>query len=140
MQHPFTYIVQGCTQSDKTVSVKKRLEDAKTTISRLPERIIWCYGQWQPTYLEMIETIPGIELNDMPSDIDCDEFLDVSTRIIYDLMTQSEDAKHISDLFAKGSLHRMYIVQNIFHQGKQTTNISLNAQYIALFKSLRDKQ
>ena len=64
MQHSFTCIVAGCTQSGKTVWVKKLLENAKTTISPPPQRIIWCYGQWQPMYLEMIKTIPGIELNE----------------------------------------------------------------------------
>ena len=78
MQHPFTCIVAGCTQSGKTVWVKKLLENAKTTISPPPERIIWCYGQWQPMYVEMIKTIPGIELNEgIPSDIDSGEFLEI---------------------------------------------------------------
>ena len=78
MQYPFTCIVAGCTQSGKTVWVKKLLENAKTTISPPPERIIWCYGQWQPMYVEMIKTIPGIELNEgIPSDIDSGEFLEI---------------------------------------------------------------
>jgi hypothetical protein len=34
----------------------------------------------------------------------------------------------------------IYIVQNKFHQGKEMRNISLNAHYIVLFKSPRDKQ
>jgi hypothetical protein len=34
----------------------------------------------------------------------------------------------------------IYIVQNIFHQGKEMRNISLNAHYIVLFKSPRDKR
>jgi hypothetical protein len=34
----------------------------------------------------------------------------------------------------------IYIVQNIFHQGKEMRNISRNAHYIVLFKSPRDKQ
>ena len=54
MQHPFTCIVAGCTQSGKTVWVKSLLENAQTTISRTPQRIIWCYGQWQPSYFDMI--------------------------------------------------------------------------------------
>ena len=34
-----------------------------------PDRIIWCYGQWQPMYLDIITTIPGIELNErIPDD------------------------------------------------------------------------
>ena len=47
MQHPFTCIVAGCTDSGKTVRVKKLLNKAKTTISPPPKRIIWCYGQWK---------------------------------------------------------------------------------------------
>ena len=63
IRHQFTCIVAGCNQSGKTVWAKKLLKNAKTTISPPSERIIWCYGQWQPMYLEMIKTIPGIELN-----------------------------------------------------------------------------
>ena len=47
-----------------------------------------------------------------------------------DLMAQSSKDKRIADLFTKGSHHRnlsiIYIVQNIFHQGKEIRNISLN--------------
>ena len=143
MQHPFTCMVAGCTQSGKTIWVKKLLENAKTTISPPLERIIWCYGQWQPLYLEMIKTIPGIELNEgIPKNIDKEGFLDVSQRnliVLDDLMNQSGKDKHIANLFTKGGHHRnfpvIYIVQNIFHQSKQTRNISLNAHYIVLFKS-----
>ena len=62
--HPFTCIIAGCTQSGKTAWVRKLQDNAKTTISGPPEHIIWCYGQWQPMYLEMIKTIRGIELNE----------------------------------------------------------------------------
>jgi hypothetical protein len=59
-------------------------------------------------------------------------------------MAQSSKDKCIADPFTKGSHHRnlsiVYIVQNIFHQGKEMRNISLNAHYIVLFKSPRDKQ
>ena len=57
-------------------------------------------------------------------------------------MAQPGKDKRISDLFTKGSHHRdlsiIYIVQNIFHQGKEMRNISLNAHYIV--NSPRDKQ
>ena len=138
LQHPFTCIVAGCTQSGKTVWVKSLLEKAQKTISPPPQRIIWCYGQWQP----------GIEFNQgIPEDIDNADYLDVSQRnliVLDDLMAQSGKDKRISDLFTKGSHHRklsiIYIVQNIFHHGKEMRNISLNAHYIVLFKSPRDKQ
>jgi hypothetical protein len=148
MQHPFTCIIAGCTQRGKTVWVKSLLKKAQTTISRAPQRIIWCYDQWQPSYFDMMRMMPGIEFNEgIPDDIDNTDYLDVSQRnliVLDDLMAQSGKDKRISDLFTKGSHHRnlsiIYIVQNIFHQGKEMRNISLNAHYILLFKSPRDKQ
>ena len=148
MQHPFTCIVAGCTQSGKTLWVKSLLENAQTTISPTPQRIIWCYGQWQPSYFDMMRIMPGIEFNEgIPDDIDNADCLDVSQRnliVLDDLMAQSGKDKRISDLFTKGSHHRnlsiIYIVQNLFHQGKEMRNVSLNAHYIVLFKSPRDKQ
>ena len=148
LQHPFTCIVAGCIQSGKAVWVKSLLENAQKTISPTPHRIIWCYGQWQPSYFDMMRTIPGIDFNQgIPEDIYNADYLDVSQRnliVLDDLMAQSGKDKRISDLFTKGSHHRnlsiIYIVQNIFHQGKEMRNISLNAHYIVLFKSRRDKQ
>ena len=148
LHHPFTCIVAGCTQSGKTVWVKTLLENAQQTIRPPPQRIIWCYGQWQPMYLQMIDTIPGIELYEgMPSEIDSRDFLDVNKRnliVLDDLMAQLGGDKRTANLFTKRSHHRnlsvIYIVQNIFHQGTEARNISLNTHYIVLFKSPRDKQ
>jgi hypothetical protein len=71
MQHPFTCIVAGCTQSGKTVWVKSLLENAQKSISPPPQRIIWYYGQWQPSYFDTMRTMPGIEFNQsIPEDID----------------------------------------------------------------------
>ncbi len=79
LQHPFTCIVAGCTQSGKTVWVKTLLENAQTMISPSPQRIIWCYGQWQPLYFGMVRTMPGIEFNEgIPESIDKLDCLDVS--------------------------------------------------------------
>ena len=51
--------------------------------------------------------------------------------------------QRIVHLFTRGSHHRnlsvIYIVQNVFHQGKGSRNISLNSHYLVLFKNPRDK-
>jgi hypothetical protein len=48
----------------------------------------------------------------------------------------------VANLFTKGSHHTntsvIYIVQNIFNKNQEMRTISLNAHYIALFKSPRD--
>ena len=79
--------------------------------------------------------------------IDSQHFFYVNKRnliVLHDLMVQSGKDRRIADLFTKGSHHKnlsvIYIVQNIFHQGRETRDISLNTHYIVLFKSPRDKQ
>ena len=91
--------------------------------------------------------MPGIEfIQGIPEDIDEPDYLNVSQRnliVLDDLMAQSGEDKRIADVFTKESHHRnlsvIYIVQNIFHQRKEMRNISLNAHYIVLFKSPRDR-
>jgi hypothetical protein len=46
-------------------------------------------------------------------------------------------------LFAKGRHHKnisvILLTQNLFHQGRNCRNISLNAKYLVLLKNARDK-
>jgi hypothetical protein len=50
-------------------------------ISPPPQRIILCFGQWQPSYFDMMRTIPEIEFNKgIPEDIDKGDYLDISQR------------------------------------------------------------
>ncbi len=50
-------------------------------ISPTTQRVIWCYGQWQPSHFDIMITMPGIEFNEgIPGDIDEPGYLDVSQR------------------------------------------------------------
>ena len=128
-------MVAGYTQSGKIVWVRTLLQNAKKTISPPPQRIIWCYSQRQPSYLDMMKRCPVHMFNQgILEHIDEPDYLDESRRNLIVL----------DDVMAQGSHHRnlsvIYIVQDIFHQGKEMRNISLNAYYVVLFKSPRDKQ
>jgi predicted AAA+ superfamily ATPase len=46
--HPFTMLVIGPTQSGKTVFVLKLISDASKVIEPVPERILYCYTEYQP--------------------------------------------------------------------------------------------
>ena len=60
-----------------------------------------------------------------------------------DQMIYASKDKRIVNLCPLGSYHRnlsvIYIVQNLFHQGKGSRSISLNSHYLVLFKNPRDK-
>ena len=147
MVHPFTCMVAGMTGSGKTFWVQSLLQQAQTVIDQPPERIIWCYSQWQPAYTQLLMMIPTIEfVKGIPPSLDNDSYLDVNIRnliVIDDQMIEAGSDNRIVNLFTKGSHHRnlsvIYIVQNLFHQGKGNRSISLNSHYLVLFKNPRDK-
>lgn len=63
--------------------------------------------------------------------------------VINDQMADVGEYKQIVNLFTIGSHHRnlrvIYIVQNLFHQGKGSKSISLNSHNLILFKNLLNK-
>ena len=49
----------------------------------------------------------------------------------------------LCDIFTKGGHHRnvsvILIIQNLFHQGRCSRDISLDAKYLVIYKNVRDK-
>ena len=88
-----------------------------------------------------IEFVKGI-----PTALEKDSYFNVNKRnlIMYDdqVIDAGKD-KRIVSLFTRGCHHRnlsvIYIVQNLFHQGKGSRSISLSSHYLVLFKNPRDK-
>ena len=135
LKHSFTCIVAGPTGCGKTTFVTRLLRFASSIIDLPPERIVWCYGQWQKSYSSMAESMPEVEF--------VDGLPDPETRtlvVLYDLMAETDS--RVTILFTKKSHHCntsvVYLLQNLFPKGKETRTISLNAQYMVLFKSPRD--
>ena len=135
-QHP----IAGMTRSGKTAWVRSLLQQASEAIKPPRERIVWCYSQWQPAYTEMLVAMPQIEfVKRIPSALEQDSYFDVNTLnlIVFDdqVIDASKD-KRIVNLFIRGCHHRnlsmIYIVQNLFHQGKGSRGIGLNSHYIPL--------
>ena len=146
-EHPFTCMVAGMTGSGKTVWVQLLLTQAYRMINLPPEKIVWCYSQWQPAYMEMLVTIPNIEfVKGNSSALGRDAYFSVNKRnliVFDDQMIDAGKDQRVVNLFTRGSHHRnlsvIYIVQNVFHQGKGSRSIRLNSHYLVLFKNPRDK-
>ena len=56
LEHPFTCMVAGMTGSGKSVWVKSLFQQAQKAFHPPPERIVWCYSQWQPAYSELLKS------------------------------------------------------------------------------------
>lgn len=119
----------------KNQVVKRFLESGEEVIDGAPENIIWCYGIYQPAHDQMQRSIPEITfVEGVPSDLET--LTNPSIRnlaVIDDLMQELGNDQRIANLFTKGSHHRnlsiIFILQNIFHRGKELRDMSLNCHY-----------
>lgn len=135
LKHPFTMLVSGPTGSGKTHFVKQIIENK--IIKPFPKSIVWCYGAYQNLYSEM----KGINFHEgLPNDLNT---ISNALLVIDDLMGELSSNSKMNALFTKMSHHRsisvIFIVQNIFHKGKEMRDISLNSHYMVLFKNPRDR-
>ena len=119
-QHPFSKMVTEPSGLGKMEWTTKLL---LSFLLQLPtERILWCFGQWQPLYQDLQKRILCIEfILGFPEYLDNSQFIDPSKRnliIFYALMTEAKCDQRIADPFTKGSHHRntsiVYLTQNVF--------------------------
>lgn len=146
LKHPFTALVAGPTSSGKTYLVRRILKNHQQLIKGTSGeclRVIWAYGQYQDLYRQPVENCNIHYVDGLP-DSSMIEQIGAELIVIDDLMSELANNTKLSSLFTKGSHHRsisvIFITQNIFHQGKQMRDVSLNTKYIIMTKNVRDRQ
>ena len=141
--HPFTGIISGPTKAGKTVLAKRIVRNAGSLIFPPPEKIIWCFREFQPGYKDIM-SLPNVELVEGMPDLD-QLRSDAGTRklIVMDDMMEAMDKKNcgLTDLFTRGCHHWnvsvFHIVQNLFYGNIRTARI--NSHYIILLRNPSDK-
>ena len=137
-KHPFSCLIAGPSQSGKTTFVERLINHCAEMISPPPNSVVWHYAEFQPAYERMMDVVTFKK--GVPTDAQLKSYSG-NLVIIDDLM--SEMANVSSDIFTKHVHHShmsvIYIVQNLFNCAKNHRTMSLNANYIVLFKNPRDK-
>ena len=114
LAHPFTCIVSSPTDSGKSVFTLKLIEHAQEIISPLPERILFCYGEYQ----KIFDNYPGVEFHDGLPEVSSIDGKKRTLLVMDDLMTSTDDG--VVDIFTKISHHRnfsvVYLIQNLFYK------------------------
>ena len=133
-------MICGPTSCGKTIFIKNFLKYLDAMSNVRFDRIIVYYSEWQSTYKNLGDNIEFHE--GLPKNSDYIDDPRPKLLIIDDLMRESSGGSGvITNLFTKGSHHNnlsvIFITQNLFHQGQR--EISLNSNYIVIFKNPRDK-
>lgn len=137
-KHPWAALVAGPSSSGKTTFVKKFLRYLHLLSDMEFSEIIFYFSEWQPTYKELAETKKIDFREGVPRGSDFENSDQPRLVIIDDLMTEID--KNVVNVFTRASHHRnlsvFFLTQNLFHKGQR--DISLNSNYIVIFKNPRD--
>ena len=130
-KHPTQIQVSKPTRCCTTRLVRRILDEQ--LIQLFVTRIIWVFSEWQPDYDIIRERYPGIEFDKRWRD-EIFDLLSPEQRIILVLDDQigvASSSTSVADLFTKMSHLRnltvIYLVQNLYNQGKSQRTISLNS-------------
>ena len=142
--HPAAIVIAGPSRSGKTTFLRNVLE--QRMIHPFPVRIVLVFGEWQREYDLMRSKIAEIEFVKGPMSDDLYESFDADKAnmlILDDQMTEAGNSNNLEEYFVQGSHHRnltiVFIVQNIFGKGKAMRTSTLNANYLVLYKTPRDR-
>ena len=137
-KHPFMCIVSGPTGSGKTNFVMRLIDNIDEMIEPPPEKIVYYFNEYQSALFDHYTSRVDFR-HGMPKVGEIDGLADALV-VSDDMMNEVDD--RVANVFTRGSHHRnvsaVFMVQNFFNKNKHMRTISLNAQYIALFKNPRD--
>ena len=122
-QYPCNIFITGPSGCGKTEFVHKLIDYRKDLFNIVPERVVWCYKEWQQFYnlmqvkfnlqFELIKFVEEIPVDE--NEIDSDE---EKTKLWFKREGHHRNASVI------------YITQNMFQQSKSSRTISLNFRYM----------
>ena len=100
LAHPLTCIVSGPTGSGKSVFTLKLIKHVREIISPPPERILFCYGEYQ----QIFNNYRGVEFHDELPEVSSFHGKKRTLLVMDDLMTRTDD--RVVDIFTKIGHHR----------------------------------
>ena len=149
LRFPSTMIIMGVSGGGKTEWLRKMLKDKSSLLSKPIEKVLLCYGSYQPLYDDMLRE-NGDKLNLVSG---CSESLleqyDIlnpsvnSILILDDLHDELANNGLLSRLFCKFSHHTntmvIFVTQNLYHKGSAMRDTISNSHYLVCLAQPRDK-
>lgn len=144
---PFSCMIVGASGCGKSYFVGKMLQNLEHVMNVVPDNIVWIFTSFQPLYAELQKLNKNIKfVEGLPDSFDDEDLFPVNQShlvILDDVIFQASNHPEVAKLFTQYRHHRnmsvLYLTQNVFQQGKYSRTISLNSNYMVLFKNPRDK-
>ena len=112
---------------------KSMLHHLNDLFDPVPTKIVYCYGEHQAAFDDMVRTMDNIQfVEGFPDNLHDITSNDKNSLVmVEDLMSECSKDQRMSNLFARVSHNNgisvMYLTQNLFPPGKQSRTISLNS-------------
>ena len=137
LQTPFSMGVFGCRNSGKSVFTKNLLLSDLIDV----KKVLWIYKTWQEDIFIQLQQRINIEfVDDLPNFEDMKK-QENTIIVIDDYFVEAANNNQVLALFSRGrhlNLSVILLSQNLFHNGKYARDMSLNMDYIVLFRNVRD--
>ena len=136
--------IVGPTGAGKTWWIRQFITDLPRMYEDpAPEKVLYCYGIDQPLFHDMAAQISYLTFHQgLPPDDTLEALQGHYLIVIDDLASEVVKSDNMQQLFVRGCHHRkltvMFVLHNIYEQGKNARTIALNSQYLILFKNPRD--
>ncbi len=143
IKSPSNLLLSGATKAGKTFFTRQLLLNANEVFDKPIEKVLYCYGAFQPLFLDMQREIPNIEfIEGFPENLDSYFKGKPGILVVDDLLNSCINNASFVEHITKGTHHKgittIFLVQNLFPGGKHGRTISLNCHYIFVFKNPRD--
>lgn len=151
LRMPFSCLVAGPSGSGKTYFIYQILRNIEHTLSKVPSKIIFSYSSYQKNYDTIKKDLAARHIDIKFIEGLPDSFTDEglfppnqhNLLVVDDSMLMGSNSEELAKTFIEYRHHRnlsvFFLVQNLFHQGKFSRVISLNSNYMILFKNPRDR-
>ena len=139
----FTMMVSGPSKSGKTTLVSRIIEHANQLYTEPPNKIFYFFNQEQPTHKVLHDKVhefhEGLPTMNFFREI-YEKYGKNCTVVIDDqaLRTTVETAELFSVGSSRNYVNIIFLTQNLFGRKKEARDISLNCNYVIVFKNPRD--
>ena len=109
-----------------------------------PRAVLYCCTTEQPSLNEAEREMTNFHLHKGLPTMEVIQSLGPNPIIVFDdIMEQVMASRQVADIFTKHVHHLgltvIFVVQNLYEQGRNARTIALNCNYIVIFKHVRDK-